>query len=85
VGSVVHTVGWIFCALGWLFAALGSVWIIFLGWQRNIYWGVICFLLPIVQLLYVAGHWEESKDAFYLEIAGLALLAFAAIAGVPGS
>ena len=84
MSSIVHTVGWIFLILGWLFSFLGSLWIIILGWQRNIWWGLICFLLPIVQLVYVAAHWKESKEAFYLLAAGLALIILATLAGVPG-
>ncbi|MGA9482905.1 MAG: hypothetical protein WBV48_13330 [Candidatus Acidiferrales bacterium] len=85
VGSIFHTLGWALLAIGYLLAFLGSLWIIILGWQRNILWGVICFLVPIVQLVYVAAHWKESKDAFFLQIAGLVLVILAALAGVPGS
>jgi hypothetical protein len=85
VSSVVHTLGWVLFVLGWLLAFLGSLWIIILGWQRNIIWGVVCFLVPIVQLVYIAAHWKESKEAFSLQIAGLVLLILATVAGVPGS
>ena len=85
MGSVFHGLGWTLLILGYLLAFLGSLWIIILGWQRNILWGVICFLVPIVQLVYVAAHWKESKEAFLLQIAGLVLVIIAALAGVPGS
>ncbi|MGC1647915.1 MAG: hypothetical protein WA741_19000 [Candidatus Sulfotelmatobacter sp.] len=85
MSSVVHILGWTFLVLGWVLAFLGSVWIIVLAWQRSILWGLICFLLPIVQLVYVAGHWKESKEAFFLHVAGLVLTILAAIARVPGS
>ena len=38
-----------------------------------------------IQLIYVAMHWKESKEAFYLQIAGLVLVILAAMSGVPGS
>ena len=85
MGSLVHTLGWILFILGWVLAFLGSLWIITLGWQRNVYWGVVCFAFPVIQLVYVAGHWKESKEAFFLQIAGLALVILAALTGVPGS
>lgn len=85
MGSLVHTLGWILFILGWVLAFLGSLWIITLGWQRNVYWGVICILFPVIQLVYVAAHWKESKEAFFLEVAGLALVILAALTGVPGS
>ena len=70
--------------MGYVLAFLGSVWIVTLGWQRNILWGVICFLVPVIQLVYVAVHWKESKEAFFLLAAGGGLVVLAALAGVPG-
>jgi len=85
VNSVIHILGWIFLALGWVLALLGSAWIIVLAWQRSILWGLVCFLVPIVQFLYVAAHWKESKEGFFIQISGLVLMLLAALAGVPGS
>ena len=84
MSSVVHVLGWTLLISGWLLAFLGSLWIIILGWQRNILWGVICFLAPVIQLVYVAAHWKESKDAFFLLVSGLVLVILAAFMGVPG-
>jgi hypothetical protein len=81
---VVHTLGWVLLALGCLLAFLGNLWIIILGWQRNILWGLVCLLVPITQLVYVAAHWKESKEAFFLLVSGLAMVILAALAGVPG-
>lgn len=39
----------------------------------------------IVQLVYVAAHWKESKDGFFLQVTGLVLMILAAITGVPVS
>jgi hypothetical protein len=77
--------GWVLFVLGWVLEFLGGFWIIILGWQRNILWGVVCFFVPIIQLMYVALHWKESKEAFYLQIAGFVLVILAALTGVPGS
>ena len=85
MSSAVHALGWIFLIFGWLLAFLGSLWIIVIAWQRNILWGLVCFLVPIVQLVYVAAHWKESKDGFFLQVAGLALMILAAVTGVPGA
>lgn len=46
--------------------------------------GVICFLVPAVQLVYVVVYWKESKEAFFLLLAGLGLVILAALTGVPG-
>ena len=85
MGSVVHTLGWILFILGWILTFLGSLWIITLGWQRNVYWGVVCFFLPVIQLVYVVLHWKESKEAFFLLIARFVLVILGDLTGVPGS
>jgi hypothetical protein len=84
LSPIVHTVGWMLLILGWLLAFLGSLWIIILGWQRNILWGLVCFLVPTIQQVYVAAHWKESKGPFLLLMAGLTMVLLAAFAGVPG-
>ncbi len=84
MSSVFHSFGWVFLILGYVLAFLGSLWIIVLGWQRKILWGVICFLVPAVQLVYVAVYWKESKEALFLLLAGLGLVILAALTGVPG-
>ncbi len=83
--SLFHTAAWILLVAGWLLTFLGSLWIIVLAWQRSVLWGVICVLVPIVQIVYVAMHVKESKQAFFLQIAGLILVVLASLAGVPGS
>ena len=85
MSSIFHTIGWVLLILGYVLAFLGSLWIIILGWQRKILWGAICFLVPAVQLVYVAVYWKESKEAFYLLVAGLVLVILAALMGVSGS
>jgi hypothetical protein len=81
---IFHTFGWVLLTLGYVRAFLGSLWIIVLGWQRNILWGVNCFLVPAVQLVYVAVYCKESKEASFLLVAGLGLVILAAATGVPG-
>ncbi len=69
-----HTLGWAVLVIGWIVTFLGSLWIIVLGWQRSIVWGIGCFLFPVVQLVYVGLHWKEAKDGFFMILAGFALL-----------
>jgi hypothetical protein len=80
--SILHATGWTLFVLGWLFGLVGWLWIVVLGWQRNVFWGVICFLVPLVEIVYVATHWKESKKAFFFQIAASALLFLASVMGV---
>jgi hypothetical protein len=81
---VSHIIGWILLALGYVLVFLGGLWIIVLAWQRSVLWGAACLLLPGAQLVYVIAHWKESKEGFFLTLAGLALLILATIIGAPG-
>ena len=63
--------------LGWVLSCLGGLWIIVLAWEKDVWWGAGCFLLPFVQWFYVGLHWKESKHAFMLQVSGLAVLVLA--------
>ena len=82
--STIHMLGWLLYAIGWVLCFLGWLWILVLGWQRNIWWGVACFLIPAISLVYVAAHWKESREAFFMELAGLGFWILTAFTGVPG-
>jgi hypothetical protein len=82
--SVLHSVGWLLFGFGWLLCFFGWLWILLLGWQRNIWWGVACFFIPVFGLVYVAAHWKESREAFFLQLGGVGFWILAAVTGVPG-
>jgi hypothetical protein len=46
---------------------------------------VVCFFVPVIQVVYVVLHWKESKEAFFLLIAGFVLVILGDLTGVPGS
>jgi len=69
-----HTLGWIVLAMGWVLSFLGSLWIIVVAWQRSVLWGFGCFVLPALQLVYVGLHWKETKEGFFLLLAGFVLV-----------
>ena len=67
--------------LGYALCFLGGLWIIVLAWQKGILWGLACLFVPVLQLVYVALNWKESKSAFFLLILGLAALFLSAVLG----
>ncbi|HEY0704099.1 MAG TPA: hypothetical protein VGD60_15120 [Candidatus Acidoferrales bacterium] len=85
MNSVVHAVGWTLFISGWLVAFAGTLWIIAAAWQRNILWGLICILVPVIQLVYIAAHWKDAKEGFFLQLAGVALIVLSWWMGVPRS
>jgi ArsR family transcriptional regulator, arsenate/arsenite/antimonite-responsive transcriptional repressor len=60
-----HSVGLAILILGWVLGLLGTLWVIVLAWQRSVLWGLVCLLVPIVQLVYIVAHWKEAKEGFF--------------------
>jgi hypothetical protein len=59
---------------GYILSFLGSLWIIVLAWQKGVLWGVGCLVFPLIQLIYVVMNWKETKQAFFLQLAGIAAM-----------
>jgi hypothetical protein len=64
---------------GLVLCFLGGLWITVLAWQRGILWGLGCLFIPVVQLIYVALNWRETKSAFFLLLAGFVVLILSAV------
>lgn len=63
---------WSSLCLGYTLCFLGGLWIVLLAWQKGIVWGLGCLFLPVLQLVYVALNWKQTKSAFFLLLAGFA-------------
>ncbi len=62
----------IFLWTGYVLCLFGGPRIVALAWQKGILWGLGCLLFPILQLVYVALNWKQTKSAFFLLLAGFA-------------
>jgi len=60
----------IFEWVGFGLSFVGGLWIVVLAWQKGILWGLACLFIPVLQLVYIALNWKESKSAFFLILAG---------------
>jgi hypothetical protein len=70
-----------FLVAGYGLCFLGGLWIIVLAWERDIVWGLACLLVPIAQLLFVALNWKQSKQAFFLWLAGFMAFFLSSVVG----
>lgn len=66
--SINEALGIVGCILGFLGVAVSTVWLIVLGFRRNIWWGVGMIFIPIVRLAYTCMHWRESWVPFSIGI-----------------
>ena len=62
----------LFLWTGYVFSFLGGLWIIVLAWQKGVLWGIGCLVFPVLQFVYVALNWKQSKSAFFLLLSGFA-------------
>ncbi|MEO8000615.1 MAG: hypothetical protein ABI644_01980 [Arenimonas sp.] len=60
--------------LGLLIAAVGGIWLLVITFQTSILWGLASLFIPIVSLIFVIMHWEETKKPFLIELAGIAIM-----------
>ena len=70
-----------FLCLGYALCLIGGLWIIVLGWQKGVVWGIGCLVFPVLQLVYVALNWKQTKSAFFLLLAGFVAFFLSAALG----
>lgn len=68
------TVAALLIILGFIVAAVGGIWLLVVTFQESILWGIGALLVPLVSLIFVITHWEESKKPFLINVAGLILV-----------
>jgi hypothetical protein len=71
----------IFLYAGYSLCFFGGLWIVILAWQKGILWGLGCLFVPVIQLVYVALNWKESRSGFFLQLAGFAALLVSVLVG----
>jgi hypothetical protein len=61
--------------LGVIFLLVGGIWWIVVAFQRSIVWGLChLFLSPFAHLAFLFVAWAEVRRAFFIQIAGCALV-----------
>jgi hypothetical protein len=66
---------------GYALCFVGGFSIVVSAWQKGILWGLGCLFLPVVQLVYVALNWRQTKSAFFLLLVGFAAFVVSALIG----
>jgi len=60
---------------------IGGVGFLIAAFKESIWWGLLCILVSPISLVFLLLHWQEAKNAFFLQLAGLAIVMFAAYMG----
>jgi hypothetical protein len=69
--AVMAVLGLLLMGIGYLVAFIGGIWIVVIAFQESILWGLGSLLVPLVGLIYVAMHWEETKKPFLILVGGI--------------
>lgn len=67
--------------IGFLIVVIGSIGFLIAAFRTSILWGLGCLLISPVSLVYLILHWSDAKNPFLLQLAGLAIVFFAALMG----
>lgn len=62
--------GLVLLILGLILAVIGHIGILIEAFKEGIAWGLGTLLVPIVALIFVVLHWQETKKPFLLSLAG---------------
>jgi hypothetical protein len=60
--------------LGLVAFCVGNLWLLIAAFRENLWWGLACFFLPIVQLFFLFAHWPEAKRPFLLELMAFVMM-----------
>ena len=67
IGGMVFFVAFVITLL---MSAAGGLWLLAIAFGDSVIQGLLCMFVPfgLYSLFYVATHWEETKDAFLLNV-----------------
>lgn len=79
----------ILAVAGALVATVGGIMLLVLAFQVSVGWGLLVLLVPFGNLVFIIKLWPRTRQATFLQLAGvglglLALLAFVLAVGGPG-
>jgi hypothetical protein len=78
---VVPIMATITMALGYFISLLGGIWLLVVIYQESVGWAIACVFVPFVALIYVIAHWEDTKNPFFVNVAGAGLIFFGVMGG----
>jgi uncharacterized membrane protein len=76
--------GGILMFVGVIIGVVGGVWLLIEAFKQSIWWGLGCFFISIVSLIFVIVHFEVAKKPFFVSLAGTVLIILGAIM-MPGA
>jgi hypothetical protein len=60
--------------IGALVTIVTGIWLLIVAFKTSIWWGLGCFFLPFVSLVFVILHWHDAKKPFLWGLVGVAMM-----------
>ena len=79
------TLGLILLALGGLIALITGVMILIKAFQTSVLWGLGSIFIPLVSLVFVIKHWEQTKKPFLIGLIAIPLYMIGGFLSVQGA
>ena len=67
--------------IGAAIVSIGAIIYLYLGFTQRILWGLAILLLPYVELIFTAFHWQRARTAFFMYVIGHVMFLGAAFGG----
>ncbi|MDW5376004.1 hypothetical protein R6258_03625 [Halomonas sp. HP20-15] len=61
-------------SVGVIIVIFSGVWLLVEAFKVSVAWGVGCFLISPISILFLIKHWDVGKNPFLMNIAGLVLV-----------
>lgn len=74
-------VGLALVVVGAIVAVVGSIWFLVVACSESILWGLGCFFVPFVSLIFLVMHWNKAAKPFLLNLGGIVLIVLGSILG----
>jgi hypothetical protein len=60
--------------IGFGVAIIGSIGLLIAAFRESVLWGLGCLLISPVSVIFLFIHWDEAKNPFLLQLAGIGLI-----------
>ncbi len=60
---------------GSLVVLVGSILFLIAAFRESILWGLGCLFISPLSLIFLIVHWSKAKNAFFVQVIGLLLMA----------
>jgi ABC-type Fe3+-siderophore transport system permease subunit len=74
-----ETLGVVLAILGACISLVGVIWLAMVAFQESAWWGIGCFCLVPVAIIFAITHWDRAATPFMVYLAGFVLSAVGGI------